>query len=109
MIGTWSRLYKAFARCSALVATAEENICCEELCAKISASLDTDALKVWPFQLCSKVEDYSVVHLIGVFLYMYNMFFVVLELPMLDAMANILLIIIESMDFSPYTPQFRRR
>uniref|UniRef100_A0A8C1U0D6 Replication timing regulatory factor 1 n=1 Tax=Cyprinus carpio TaxID=7962 RepID=A0A8C1U0D6_CYPCA len=31
MIGTWSRLYKAFARCSALVATAEENICCEEL------------------------------------------------------------------------------
>lgn len=57
MIGTWSRLYKAFARCSALVATAEENICCEELCAKISASLDTDALKVWPFQLCRKVED----------------------------------------------------
>ncbi|XP_058643157.1 telomere-associated protein RIF1 [Onychostoma macrolepis] len=76
MIGTWSRLYKAFARCSALVATAEENICCEELCAKISASLDTDALK---------------------------------NLPMLDAMANILLIIIESMDFSPYTPQFQQK
>uniref|UniRef100_A0A9J8AJI8 Replication timing regulatory factor 1 n=1 Tax=Cyprinus carpio carpio TaxID=630221 RepID=A0A9J8AJI8_CYPCA len=66
MIGTWSRLYKAFARCSALVATAEENICCEELCAKISASLD-------------------------------------------NAMANILLIIIESMDFSPYTPQFQQK
>uniref|UniRef100_A0A671K3Q8 Telomere-associated protein RIF1-like n=1 Tax=Sinocyclocheilus anshuiensis TaxID=1608454 RepID=A0A671K3Q8_9TELE len=76
MIGTWSRLYKAFARCSALVATAEENICCEELCAKISASLDTDALK---------------------------------NLPMLDAMANILLVIIESMDFSPYTPQFQQK
>uniref|UniRef100_A0A671K225 Telomere-associated protein RIF1-like n=1 Tax=Sinocyclocheilus anshuiensis TaxID=1608454 RepID=A0A671K225_9TELE len=73
MIGTWSRLYKAFARCSALVATAEENICCEELCAKISASLDTD------------------------------------NLPMLDAMANILLVIIESMDFSPYTPQFQQK
>ncbi|XP_016387851.1 telomere-associated protein RIF1-like [Sinocyclocheilus rhinocerous] len=76
MIGTWSRLYKAFARCSALVATAEENICCEELCAKISASLDTDALK---------------------------------NLPMLDAMAHILLVIIESMDFSPYTPQFQQK
>uniref|UniRef100_A0A8C2H608 Replication timing regulatory factor 1 n=1 Tax=Cyprinus carpio TaxID=7962 RepID=A0A8C2H608_CYPCA len=73
MIGTWSRLYKAFARCSALVATAEENICCEELCAKISASLDSD------------------------------------NLQMLDAMANILLIIIESMDFSPYTPQFQQK
>uniref|UniRef100_A0A672TAM9 Telomere-associated protein RIF1-like n=1 Tax=Sinocyclocheilus grahami TaxID=75366 RepID=A0A672TAM9_SINGR len=76
MIGTWSRLYKAFARCSALVATAEENICCEELCGKISASLDTVALK---------------------------------NLPMLDAMANILLVIIESMDFSPYTPQFQQK
>ncbi|XP_048050059.1 telomere-associated protein RIF1 isoform X2 [Megalobrama amblycephala] len=76
MISTWSRLYKAFARCSALVATAEENICCEELCAKISASLDSDSLK---------------------------------NLPMLDAIANILLIIIESMDFSPYTPQFQQK
>lgn len=46
MLSTWSRLYKAFGRCSALVATAEENICCEELCAKISATLDTHALKV---------------------------------------------------------------
>ncbi|XP_056107865.1 telomere-associated protein RIF1 [Rhinichthys klamathensis goyatoka] len=76
MISTWSRLYKAFARCSALVATAEENICCEELCAKISASLESDALK---------------------------------SLPMLDAIANILLVIIESMDFSPYTPQFQQK
>ncbi|XP_026127453.1 telomere-associated protein RIF1-like isoform X2 [Carassius auratus] len=76
MICTWSRLYKAFARCSALVATAEENICCEELCAKISACLDTDALK---------------------------------NLPMLDAVANILLILSESIDFSPYTPQFQQK
>uniref|UniRef100_A0A671PMC3 Telomere-associated protein RIF1-like n=1 Tax=Sinocyclocheilus anshuiensis TaxID=1608454 RepID=A0A671PMC3_9TELE len=73
MIGTWSRLYKAFARCSALVATAEENICCEELCAKICSSLDSESM------------------------------------PMLDAMANILLVIIESMDFSPYTPQFQQK
>uniref|UniRef100_A0A8B9L164 Telomere-associated protein Rif1 N-terminal domain-containing protein n=1 Tax=Astyanax mexicanus TaxID=7994 RepID=A0A8B9L164_ASTMX len=46
MLSTWSRLYKAFARCSALVATAEENVCCEELCTKISATLDGQALKV---------------------------------------------------------------
>uniref|UniRef100_A0A672Q2N7 Telomere-associated protein Rif1 N-terminal domain-containing protein n=1 Tax=Sinocyclocheilus grahami TaxID=75366 RepID=A0A672Q2N7_SINGR len=76
MIGTWSRLYKAFARCSSLVATAEENICCEELCAKICSSLDSEALK---------------------------------SMPMLDAIANILLVIIESMDFSPYTPQFQQK
>uniref|UniRef100_A0A8C7LL09 Replication timing regulatory factor 1 n=1 Tax=Oncorhynchus mykiss TaxID=8022 RepID=A0A8C7LL09_ONCMY len=31
LLGTWCRLYKVFARCSALVATAEENVCCEEL------------------------------------------------------------------------------
>ncbi|XP_073701899.1 telomere-associated protein RIF1 [Garra rufa] len=76
LISTWSRLYKAFARCSALVATADENICCEELCAKISTSLDSKALK---------------------------------SPSMLDAIANILLIIIESMDFSPYTPQFQQK
>ncbi|XP_062390342.1 telomere-associated protein RIF1 [Sardina pilchardus] len=39
LLGTWSRLYMVFARCSALVATAEENVCCEELCAKMSSSL----------------------------------------------------------------------
>ncbi|XP_051566693.1 telomere-associated protein RIF1-like isoform X3 [Myxocyprinus asiaticus] len=76
MISMWSKLYKAFARCSALVATAEENVCCEELCAKISASLYGDALK---------------------------------SLSMLDAIANVLLIITESMDFSPYTPQFQQK
>uniref|UniRef100_A0A8C2FC70 Replication timing regulatory factor 1 n=1 Tax=Cyprinus carpio TaxID=7962 RepID=A0A8C2FC70_CYPCA len=73
MIGTWSRLYKAFARCSALVATAEENTSCEELCAKICGSLDSESM------------------------------------PMLDAISNILLVIIESMDFSPYTPQFQQK
>ncbi|KAI7808890.1 putative telomere-associated protein RIF1 [Triplophysa rosa] len=76
MMSTWSKLYKAFARCSALVATAEENVCCEELCAKISASLDSEALK---------------------------------NLLVLDALANILLVIVESLDFSPYTPQFQQK
>ncbi|MCJ8732578.1 hypothetical protein PDJAM_G00213040 [Pangasius djambal] len=76
MLSTWSRLYKAFARCSALVATAEENVCCEELCARISAALDGEALK---------------------------------SLSTLDAVANILLSIIESVDFSPFTPQFQQK
>uniref|UniRef100_A0A669B7W1 Replication timing regulatory factor 1 n=1 Tax=Oreochromis niloticus TaxID=8128 RepID=A0A669B7W1_ORENI len=35
MLSSWSKLYKVFACCSALVVTAEENICCEELCAKM--------------------------------------------------------------------------
>ncbi|KAF7709532.1 hypothetical protein HF521_016382 [Silurus meridionalis] len=76
MLSTWSRLYKAFARCSALVATAEENVCCEELCARISTALDGEALK---------------------------------SLSTLDAVANILLSIIESVDFSPFTPQFQQK
>uniref|UniRef100_A0A3Q1JRE5 Telomere-associated protein Rif1 N-terminal domain-containing protein n=1 Tax=Anabas testudineus TaxID=64144 RepID=A0A3Q1JRE5_ANATE len=46
MLSAWSKLYKVFARCSALVVTAEENICCEEFCAKMAASIDKDALKL---------------------------------------------------------------
>lgn len=46
MLSTWSKLYKVFARCSALVITAEENVCCEELCAKMIAAIDREALKV---------------------------------------------------------------
>uniref|UniRef100_A0A4W5RC23 Replication timing regulatory factor 1 n=1 Tax=Hucho hucho TaxID=62062 RepID=A0A4W5RC23_9TELE len=76
MLGTWCRLYKVFARCSALVATAEENVCCEELCVKMAAILDRKALKV-PSTL--------------------------------DAVANILLVLAESADFSPYTPQFQQK
>lgn len=46
MLSTWSKLYKVFACCSALVVTAEENICCEELCNKMATKLDKDNLKV---------------------------------------------------------------
>ncbi|KAL2302072.1 hypothetical protein Nmel_009482 [Mimus melanotis] len=40
LLHSWSDLYRAFARCAALVATAEENLCCEELCAKILSGLE---------------------------------------------------------------------
>uniref|UniRef100_A0A8C3Y021 Replication timing regulatory factor 1 n=1 Tax=Catharus ustulatus TaxID=91951 RepID=A0A8C3Y021_CATUS len=40
LLRSWSDLYRAFARCAALVATAEENLCCEELCAKILSGLE---------------------------------------------------------------------
>ncbi|NWJ01599.1 RIF1 protein, partial [Crypturellus undulatus] len=40
LLHTWSDLYRAFARCASLVATAEENVCCEELCAKIISGLE---------------------------------------------------------------------
>ena len=32
---TWTELYKTFARLAAMVANAEENIVCEELCHEI--------------------------------------------------------------------------
>ncbi|XP_040003841.1 telomere-associated protein RIF1 isoform X3 [Xiphias gladius] len=76
MLSTWSKLYKVFARCSALVVTAEENICCEELCAKMTASIDKDALAV-PSTL--------------------------------NAVASILQVMVECVDFSPYTPQFQQK
>uniref|UniRef100_A0A8D0AB96 Replication timing regulatory factor 1 n=1 Tax=Sander lucioperca TaxID=283035 RepID=A0A8D0AB96_SANLU len=76
MLSSWSKLYKVFARCSALVVTAEENICCEELCAKMAAAIDKDALMV-P----------STLH----------------------AVASILQVIVECVDFSPYTPQFQQK
>uniref|UniRef100_A0A673B4N3 Replication timing regulatory factor 1 n=1 Tax=Sphaeramia orbicularis TaxID=375764 RepID=A0A673B4N3_9TELE len=72
MLSTWSKLYKVFARCSALVVTAEENICCEELCAKVTTALDKEALKV------SRKED-------------------------------ILQVMVECVNFSPYTPQFQQQ
>ncbi|XP_027146662.1 telomere-associated protein RIF1 isoform X2 [Larimichthys crocea] len=76
MLSSWSKLYKVFARCSALVVTAEENICCEEFCARMTAAIDRAALMV-PSTL--------------------------------NAVANILQVIVESVDFSPYTPQFQQK
>ncbi|NWR12515.1 RIF1 protein, partial [Paradoxornis webbianus] len=48
LLRSWSDLYRAFARCAALVATAEENLCCEELCAKILAGLEGETPVVFP-------------------------------------------------------------
>ncbi|NXM17123.1 RIF1 protein, partial [Ploceus nigricollis] len=48
LLRSWSDLYRAFARCAALVATAEENLCCEELCAKIISGLEGEAPVVFP-------------------------------------------------------------
>ncbi|KAF6115835.1 replication timing regulatory factor 1 [Phyllostomus discolor] len=42
LLRAWSELYRAFARCAALVATAEENLCCEELSSKIMACLEDE-------------------------------------------------------------------
>ncbi|XP_036883744.1 telomere-associated protein RIF1 isoform X2 [Sturnira hondurensis] len=42
LLKAWSELYRAFARCAALVATAEENLCCEELSSKIMACLEDE-------------------------------------------------------------------
>ncbi|XP_060909663.1 telomere-associated protein RIF1 isoform X2 [Labrus mixtus] len=76
MLTTWSKLYKVFARCSALVVTAEENVCCEEFCAKMASAVDRDALKV-PSTL--------------------------------NAVSSILQVMVECVDFSPFTPQFQQR
>ncbi|XP_072114766.1 telomere-associated protein RIF1 isoform X3 [Mobula birostris] len=56
---TWAELYKTFARCAALVATAEANVCCEELSVKILAILDDDS-----FSSLSSLE--AIVHILNV-------------------------------------------
>ncbi|XP_063174445.1 telomere-associated protein RIF1 [Candoia aspera] len=43
LLRSWSELYRAFARCALLVATAEDNSCCDELCAKIISGLEDEA------------------------------------------------------------------
>ncbi|XP_037543063.1 telomere-associated protein RIF1 [Nematolebias whitei] len=76
MLSSWSKLYKVFARCSALVVTAGENICCEELCTKITAAVDQKELMV-PSTL--------------------------------NFIASILQVMVECVDFSPYTPHFQQQ
>ncbi|XP_029968033.1 telomere-associated protein RIF1-like [Salarias fasciatus] len=76
MLLSWSRLYRVFDRCSALVVTAEENICCEELSAKMAAALDPEALSAPPTA---------------------------------SALAGMLQVMVECVDFSPFTPQFQQK
>uniref|UniRef100_A0A1A8N1P0 RAP1 interacting factor homolog n=1 Tax=Nothobranchius pienaari TaxID=704102 RepID=A0A1A8N1P0_9TELE len=76
MLSSWAKLYKVFARCSALVATAEENVCCEEFCSKMAAAVDREVLAV-PAAL--------------------------------SAVASILHVMMECVDFSPYTPHFQQK
>ncbi|XP_041118211.1 telomere-associated protein RIF1-like [Polyodon spathula] len=75
LLRSWAELYRVFARCAALVTTAEENVCCEELCVKMTPVLGNDALS---------------------------------NLSTLEAVVNILTVIIECIDFSPYTPRFQQ-
>ncbi|XP_076425586.1 telomere-associated protein RIF1 isoform X1 [Peromyscus maniculatus bairdii] len=74
LLKTWSELYRAFACCAALVATAEENLCCEELCSKI---------------LCS-VEDETL-----------------LDLLFLDRISQIIIVMVDCIDFSPYNIKYQ--
>ncbi|XP_051814631.1 telomere-associated protein RIF1 isoform X2 [Acanthochromis polyacanthus] len=76
MLSLWSKLYKVFARCSALVVTAEENICCEELCGRMVAAADRGALTV-PSTL--------------------------------NSISSFLQVMVECVDFSPFTPQFQQK
>ncbi|XP_041857632.1 telomere-associated protein RIF1 isoform X2 [Melanotaenia boesemani] len=76
MLSSWSKLYKVFARCSALVVTAEENVCCEELCAKMVAAVDREVLAV-PATL--------------------------------NAVSGFLHVMVDCVDFSPYTPHSQQK
>ncbi|XP_075465520.1 telomere-associated protein RIF1 isoform X3 [Ascaphus truei] len=73
LLRTWSELYKAFARCAALVTTTDENVCCEELCSKILSDLGD-----LPLGLC-----------------------------LLDRIVQVVAIIVEGVNFSPYNTKFQ--
>ncbi|XP_056436070.1 telomere-associated protein RIF1 [Gadus chalcogrammus] len=76
LLSTWSKLYRVFARCSALVLTAEENVSCEELCVRMAAFLNADTLA---------------------------------RPATLDAVSGMLQVMVECVDFSPYTPTFQQK
>ncbi|CAL8343119.1 unnamed protein product [Boreogadus saida] len=76
LLSTWSKLYRVFARCSALVLTAEENVSCEELCVRMAAFLNADTLA---------------------------------HPATLDAVSGLLQVMVECVDFSPYTPTFQQK
>uniref|UniRef100_A0A670HT54 Replication timing regulatory factor 1 n=1 Tax=Podarcis muralis TaxID=64176 RepID=A0A670HT54_PODMU len=57
LLRSWSELYRAFARCALLVATAEDNLCCEELCAKIISGLEDDSMLDGLAQITSVMVD----------------------------------------------------
>ncbi|CAL8370380.1 unnamed protein product [Arctogadus glacialis] len=76
LLSTWSKLYRVFARCSALVLTAEENVSCEELCVRMAAFLNVDTLA---------------------------------RPATLDAVSSMLQVMVECVDFSPYTPTFQQK
>ncbi|KAM8933534.1 telomere-associated protein RIF1 [Pelodytes ibericus] len=73
LMRTWSELYKAFARCSALVTTTEENVGCEELCSKILSHLGDCPL----------------------------------TLPLLERTVQAVTVIVECINFAPYTTKFQ--
>uniref|UniRef100_A0A8C5B4S5 Replication timing regulatory factor 1 n=1 Tax=Gadus morhua TaxID=8049 RepID=A0A8C5B4S5_GADMO len=72
LLSTWSKLYRVFARCSALVLTAEENVSCEELCVRMASRAG-------------------------------------LRPATLDAVSGMLQVMVECVDFSPYTPTFQQK
>jgi len=47
MLKVWGELYSIFARMAALVANAEANVCCEELCEKILSQIEERDIKVY--------------------------------------------------------------
>ncbi|XP_075685390.1 telomere-associated protein RIF1 isoform X2 [Rhinoderma darwinii] len=73
LMRTWSELYKPFSRCSALVTTTDENVCCEELCSRILAGLGDQAL----------------------------------SLPLLERLVQVIAVIVECVNFSPYSTKFQ--
>ncbi|XP_038192478.1 telomere-associated protein RIF1 isoform X2 [Arvicola amphibius] len=74
LLKTWSELYRAFARCAALVATAEENLCCEELSSKILCSVEDEVLS---------------------------------DLLFLDRISQIIIVMVDCIDFSPYNVKYQ--
>ncbi|XP_040601272.1 telomere-associated protein RIF1 isoform X2 [Mesocricetus auratus] len=74
LLKTWSELYRAFTRCAALVATAEENLCCEELSSKIMCNLEDEVLS---------------------------------DLLFLDRISQIIIVMVDCIDFSPYNIKYQ--
>uniref|UniRef100_A0A8C3Q3H1 Replication timing regulatory factor 1 n=1 Tax=Chrysolophus pictus TaxID=9089 RepID=A0A8C3Q3H1_CHRPC len=81
LLRAWSDLYRAFARCAALVATAEENLCCEELCAKIISGLEGET--PWSSLLFTRMS------------------------AMLDGLTHVVAVMVDCINFAPYGVKYQ--
>lgn len=116
LLKTWTDLYQAFSRCAAMVTTAEDNQCCQDLCTKICSFVIDGHLTM----VCKKCFPFA--HLGLIFPFFWNFFrfdvacwfcFLLFwcsmipfqNLPFMEVVFHLCKVMVDSVDYSSYTNQ----